>query len=124
MAPKVTLNPVKTPTQEIVEDANRVVYVEDALGRRLGVRKVTHSIRRRVVKAISADQAGKPQYMGMVMLAAACCEIDGDPVRLPSNEIQFDALIDRLDEEGSKAIGKAYQEHFMAQEGDGETAGE
>lgn len=113
-----------TPSQQIVADATRVVHVTDASGRDIGIRKVTTSIRRRVALAISGDNQDKPIYMGQVMLAAAVAEIDGDPVPLPQSDLQFGALIDRIDDDGFNAIAPAYAENFLPAKNGGTKAGE
>ncbi len=108
----VTLKKGLSPSQEIVDEANKVVVVTDARGRSIGIKKLTMSVRRRVLKALSDEMARKQQYLGLVMVAACVVEIDGDPVALPSTELQFDALIDRLDDDGFNAVGFGIREHF------------
>lgn len=120
----VKVTEAQTPSQEIIADANRVIHVTDARGRVIGIRKVTTSIRRRVSLAIDGDNQSKPIYIGQVMLAASVCEIDGVQVPLPQNDMQFGALIDRLDDDGFEAIGPAYQEAFLTKEGNQTKAGE
>lgn len=126
----VKLNPVreastvKSPSQQIVEEANRIVYVTDARGRNLGVRRITTPLRRRIFKALSAESAEKRQYLGMVFVAASCCSIDGEEVRLPNSELQFDALIDRLDDDGAEAVADAIRENFQVEEEGAGEAGE
>lgn len=109
---KVTVNRALTPRDEIVAEANKIVRATDSLGRSLGIRRITMSVRRRVLKALSAESAEKDKYLGLAMLAAACCEIDGETEHLPTSELQFDALIDRLDDAGIEAIAKCMGEHF------------
>ncbi|WP_141683635.1 hypothetical protein [Rhizobium sp. AC27/96] len=95
-----------------MSDANKVVVVTDARGRSIGIKKLGMSVRRRVLKALSDESSRKQQYLGLVMVAACVVEIDGIPEALPSTELQFDALIDRLDDDGFTAIGRGIQEHF------------
>lgn len=121
---EITMKDGQTPSQQIVADATRVVYVTDTRGRIFGIRKVTTSIRRRVSLAVSGENQSKPLYIGQVMLAAAVCEIDGTMISLPQNDIQFGALIDRIDDEGFDAVGIAYQENFLPKEGEPSKAGE
>jgi hypothetical protein len=101
-----------TPSEEVVGDANRIVRVTDARGRSIGIRKLNMSVRRRVLKALSDEMARKQQYLGLVMLAACVADIDGDDIYLPSTEAQFDALIDRLEDDGFEAVGLGISEHF------------
>lgn len=103
-----------SPSEQIVADANRIVKTTDARGRTLGVRKLNMAIRRRILKALSDEMSRKQQYLGLVMVAACVVEIDGDAISLPSTELQFDALIDRLDDDGFEAVGAALVEHFGA----------
>ncbi|NTG73302.1 hypothetical protein G6M02_08165 [Agrobacterium rhizogenes] len=112
MAPKLTMKTAPTPSEEVVQDANRIVHVTDARGRQIGIRKMHMSVRRRVLKALPDEMSRKMQYLGLCMLAACVVEIDGDPVSLPATELQFDALIDRLDDEGFEAVGNGMREHF------------
>lgn len=112
MATKLTITKAPTPSEQVVEEANRIYHVIDAKGRDIGVRKMSMNVRRRVLKTISGEMAGKPQYLGMVMVAACVAEIDGETVHLPTTELQFDALIDKLDDAGFQAIGATIQEHF------------
>lgn len=112
MATKVTVNKAPTPSQEVIAAAAQLVEETDARGRVISVRRITMNIRRRVLKALSAESAAKDRYLGLVMLAASCTAIDGDPVNLPTTELQFDHLIDRLDDDGFEAIGKAIKENF------------
>jgi len=100
----------KTPSQEIIEDANRIVRVVDVLGRKIGVRKVNMSMRRRIFKALSAASGDKAAYVNLCVVASAVCEIDGEEIRFPSTEMQFDALIDRIGDEGEVAVARAYKE--------------
>ena len=106
--------PPRTPSQEIIDDGNRVVLVTDSLGRQLGVRRVNGSLKRRVYKVLTPESQAKDQYLGMVMLSASCVSIDGEEVRFPTTELQFDALIDRLEDEGFAAISNAYRDNFGA----------
>ena len=123
MAEIVVKSEGQTPSAQIIADANRVVQVTDTRGRVFGIRKVTTSIRRLVGLAVAGENQSKPMYMGQVMLAACVCEIDGNKVPLPQNDLQFGALIDRIDDDGFQAIGPAYQANFMPKDG-GTTSGE
>ena len=100
----VTVKSDLTPSQQIAADGNSITFVNDSLGRKIGLRKVKMSIRRRVIKTISGNSAEKERYLGLCMLAASVDSIDDEKVSLPTSEIQFDALIDRLDDEGFEAV--------------------
>lgn len=102
----------ETPSQAVINDANRVVYATDSRGRKFGIRKVGMSVKRRIFSTISAETAAKPQLSGMMFIVASVVEIDGEKVALPSSEAGFNARIDLLDDEGFEAIGAAYQAAF------------
>jgi len=102
-APVATVQ--QTPSQAIVQDANRIEYGTDARGRRIGVRRINISVRRRVLKALSAESGMKPGYVNMAMMAASCVELNGEPISFPDSEIKIDGLIERLDDDGFEAIG-------------------
>lgn len=93
-----------TPTQVVVADANRIEYVTDARGHRLGVKRVNASLRRKVLKALSAESGEKGQLFVMAATACCCVSIDGVDVPFPATELQIDALIDRLEQEGLEAV--------------------
>jgi hypothetical protein len=101
-----------TPSQRIIEDANRIEYTKDAFGRVLGVMRINAKLRVRVVKALSAGNGEKPQYLFMAMVACACVSIDGAPVQFPMSEIAVDALIFRLEQEGLDAVGECLAQNF------------
>ena len=103
---------VVTPTQAVILDANRVEYVVDALGRKLGFKRISAPTRRRVFKALSAASAEKIYLISMALTACSCVSIDGVPVPFPTTELQVDALIDRLEDEGIDAGRKVDVEKF------------
>jgi hypothetical protein len=113
MAAKLTVNKTApTPSEQIVQDANRIYHVTDASGRQIGFRAMDMNRRRRTFKAMSAENQAKVQYMGMVMIAASVVEIDGEEIPLPTTELQFDFLIDRLDDHGFAAIGEGIKKYL------------
>ena len=101
-----------TPSQQVIADANALIYVTDARGRRIGVRKMTMSVRRRVLKAVPVELAAKDRYLGLVMTAACVVTIDDENVdpmvdgRLRDDQrvTLFDVLIDRLDDDGFEVV--------------------
>lgn len=114
-----------SPSEDIIKNAARTVFVTDALGRQIEVRRVRTKQRLLVFKALSAESSAKPQYMGLVFLAASVVSIDGEPETMPTSELAYDALIQRLDDEGLEAVGLAIQENFIpSKPKDGEKPGE
>lgn len=112
MTAKLKVHQTSTPSEQIIAEANKTYSVTDELGRVITFRKLKMSDQRRVLKAISNETAQKEQLFGLIMLAACVTSIDGDEIRFPTSELQFDALIDRLENEGFTALGKAMQEEF------------
>jgi len=113
--PIVTIGDAPTPTQQVVADANRVVEVTDARQRVLGVRRMNMSIRRRVYKSLTNAALENNRYMGLVMVAACVVTINREPadaLTMGANELVFDSLIDRLDDDGFEAVGKAIADNF------------
>jgi hypothetical protein len=100
------------PSQAIINDANRIEYVTDRLGRRLGVKRVSASLRRKVLKALSAESGEKGQLFVMAATACCCVDIDGVPVPFPTTELQIDALVDRLEQEGLDAVATTLATKF------------
>jgi hypothetical protein len=89
------------------------VIVTDERGRAIGVRRLRMSIRRQVLQRLEPQLADREKYLGLVMLAACCSSIDGDAVRMPVHTSEWDVLMDRLDDEGFEAIGRAISENFI-----------
>lgn len=112
MAPTLKVHNTQTPSQQIVEDANKVYEVTDARGRVIFFRRLRLSDQRRVLKAISNDSANKQQLFGMYLMAASVVSIDGDVITFPANEIQADALVDRLGDDGYAALNKGAEEQL------------
>jgi hypothetical protein len=105
-APKVTVRestgepkgPVDRKTAEIV----------DALGRTLKVRKISALTRYRVAKVLGPDNSTNLGLLGMALACVSVTEIDGEAVFPPAQEIELEALLQRLDEEGLEAVNLAY----------------
>ena len=51
-------------------------------------------------------------------------DIDGEPVAKPTNKIQLEALIQRLEDEGLAAVTEVVQEHLMPKESNDEDGAE
>lgn len=115
-----------TPSERIVEEANRTYSVTDTKGTAIEFRRLGMSGHRRLLKAISNESANKQQLFSMYLMAASVVSIDGDAVTFPSNEIQLDALVDRLGDDGFAALIQAIPANLGAQtvEGLREVAGE
>ena len=112
----LTVTDGQTPSQQIIQDANRVVEVKDTKGRVFGIKRLDMSSEIRIAKAISAENAAKDRYMALVNLAACVVSIDGEPVSMCRNEIQFEAILERLGSDGFTAVAQGMRDHFMPTE--------
>jgi hypothetical protein len=98
----------------------------DEFGRVIGVRRLRPSQQTRVeeftplLEGNRMDEDGKggvvavPRRVPMVV-AAAVCEIDGNPVPFPKTRADLDATLDLLDVEGLTAANLAYMRLLMGE---------
>jgi hypothetical protein len=109
---KVTIHKdTETPSQSIVKAANQPATLIDARGRSIGFKKMGPLDRLRLFEVIGAENSKNEQYAGYAALAFLVTSIDGEPVARPSNKIQLEALVQRLDDDGMNAIA----EHLQSQ---------
>jgi len=87
---------------QIKADANRIEYEVDALGRKIGVRRLDFLSKHRVVCLMGEDSANIAA-MGHAVVAASVVEIDGDAVSMPRTRREIEAVMSRLDDEGMTA---------------------
>lgn len=116
--PNVTHGASETPTQTLIKDANRIVYVTDDRGRSIGVRRLSMSVVRRLAKFLPPELADKIGYLNQARVAGCVVSIDGANTDLFENgvmegairpDIPIDALIDRLDMDGFDAVNVAWK---------------
>ena len=96
-----------TPSRQIVAAAARETEVVDALGRRLRVRHPGALDRLRLFKAAGPVLAGNERWLGLAMLAFSVTAIDDVPVPQPGSEAMLEALVERLGDAGTAAVGAA-----------------
>lgn len=104
-APPLGGGAVETPSQRIVNGANKLDYVMTTNGVRLGIRKLGAFDEMRITKAVGRDAANE-QYMMWCMLAAAIASIDDDALPLPQTPLEFEAIIKRIGDDGVAALQK------------------
>jgi hypothetical protein len=116
--PKVVLHPgpggasASAPaSQQVQAAAAAEVLVEDARKRIITLKRPGILAQYRMVE-ILGESAGNQTYLGMVMPLIFVAAIDSDPVRMPNNKREVDALIERLGEEGVAAVMVGLQDHF------------
>lgn len=103
---------VATPSEAIVKDANRTVTVTDDRGRKLTVKRMDKGLVSFRLARLLGDDAANGMVFAQAMLYVSCVAINDDPIVFPKTELQLEALIDRLDLDGLKAIQKVQQEEF------------
>lgn len=101
-----------TPSADLVNNARATVTVTDAKGRAIVLRKPGVLAQYRLVETLGAS-ASNEVYMSMVLPLIYIESIDGDVVST-AKRLQIDALIQRLDEEGIKAVMEGVQANFGA----------
>lgn len=109
-----------SPSQMLTADANQSHVVTDKMGRRITLQRPGMLAQYRLVRAVGADAAENRVYMNMLLPLTYVTEIDGAVVPPPSNQAQFDALIQRLDEHGLTACVAGIQQHWGGQQADPE----
>jgi hypothetical protein len=117
---KVTVHDAKTesPSQTIVKAANQPVIVTDALGRKIGIKKMKPLDRLKMFEVIGSGNSENQFYLGYASLAYHVTSIDGDPVNRPASKLQLEALVQRLEDEGMDAVAKGIEEHFAPENTD------
>ena len=98
------------PSEELVKAQEAETI--DSRARVIKLRKPGVLAQYRLVEALG-DAAANQTYMGMVLPLIYIVSIDGAPVSA-SNKRQIEALIQRLDEDGIKAVMEGVQQHFGA----------
>lgn len=78
--------------------------VTDARGRKITLRKITVMDQVKMLRAIGPRQAENQPYFHLVECAYMADMIDSVPVPMPTNELQIDAAIARLGDDGMAAI--------------------
>lgn len=109
--PRLKVASVESPSEEVVKKANKIFYVTDARGRRLGLKKPGILAQYRLVEMLGTS-AQNSTFMGMLLPITFVCEIDEDSVSFPASRRELDALIQRVDEDGLMAIQKGIEEEF------------
>jgi hypothetical protein len=94
-------------SDRIVAGAAVELVACDAAGRVISLRRLGAVDRLRLFKAIGAELAENPPYLGMAMLAVSVTAIDNVPVPAPATEAQVEALVHRLGDGGILAIAEA-----------------
>jgi hypothetical protein len=103
---------IETPSAAVIKDANRIVFVTDERGRKLGVKRAGGALANfRLCRLLGQDAANRA-LMTYALLITAVVSINGDPVPFPTTMLQLEALIDRVDSDGMRASERAQFDEF------------
>jgi hypothetical protein len=91
---------------------SEIVYVKDAKGRKLGLKRLPFLEEFRIVEAVGPERAINQAYMSMINPLLLIAEIDGDPISTPRTHAQIEALIQRAGREGFSAAFDGMMKHF------------
>jgi hypothetical protein len=92
VAPKPKLN--------IVDD--RTATIRTSAGRHLTIKRLSVVEKMRLAKALG-EHSGNDSYSNFAVVAAAVREIDSVPVPFPMTNLQLEAIVQRLDDDGMEA---------------------
>lgn len=99
----------ETPSEQVIKRGTAApVTITDDLGRTLKIRKLGIADQMRIRRVLGADLSRNEQYITLATLAFCVAEMDGETVIPPSGVREVEHFVDRLGEEGARAIGQAY----------------
>lgn len=101
------------PSAELIREAKKEAVVTDARGRKIRLVKPAVLAQFKIVK-ILGEAAANQTYMSMVFPLLFVAAIDDDVMFFPTKEIDIEALINRLDEDGIAAVMQGVQDNFAA----------
>lgn len=104
-APVPTPAAPATPGVTIIDARNATV--RDDQGRLIKVKRLGAQARYRLFRALGAENVENRLMIHYATLAGSVIEIDGAPIPFPNTELQVEALIQRLDDEGLEAVMSA-----------------
>ena len=106
-------NVQSSASEEILSQSKNEIEVTDEAGRKIQLKKPGILAEFKLVKMLG-DTAKNEVYMNMVLPLMYVSSIDGLPVALNS-EKELEALIQRLDHQGIKAVVEAVMTNFANQ---------
>jgi hypothetical protein len=112
---------LETPTDQLIARASAEIDVKDSAGRVFKLKKPGLLAQYRLVEVIGVN-AENPVYMSMCRPLIYIASIDGDAIFQPTNKLQLEALITRLDDHGLEAVVEGIVKHFGAQDPESEKA--
>jgi|SRR5579872_4999583 len=115
-APKVTIR--ETPSETHVREALKETIVEDARGRKIKLVRPPVLAQFKLIRMLGGEASANQTYVQMLLPLLYVAAIDGAPVFFPASELEIDALIARLDEDGIACVMKGVVENFAEQSSD------
>jgi len=103
-----------TPSAQIIKASAKEVVVDDALGRKITLRKPNPLANLDFAKAAGSSELNV-LYLAEVAHLKFVAAIDGDSVPTPSTEPQLRALYQRLGDEGNEAAQRGVAANFSGQ---------
>ncbi len=110
---------VETASEKIIRKARETFSVTDENGRVIQVRAPSYLEKTDFIAALG-DRGTLDGYIAQVSPAMYVRSIDGDPVSFPTRLSDVRAILQRLDEEGAKAVIECVVEHIMKETGQDE----
>lgn len=105
-------NVAATPSEAVVKAANKIHVVTDSRGRKISVKRPGVLGQYHLVKMLGPELAKNTVYLNMAMPVLWVEAIDGEPLFRPNSELELEAALQRLDDEGLEAVMQ-----FMITEG-------
>lgn len=103
---------IEKPSEQIIAKANAEYKVTDEQGRVLTLKRPGILAQYRLVEAIG-ESAKNTVYMNMVMPLLYVAAIDDMPVRALIKKSEIEALLQRLNDEGVKAVARGIEDYFI-----------
>ena len=116
----VTIN--DGPAQQVIADAVKQCSVTDSRGRVITLQRPGILAQFRIVEVAGKDSAENRIYMNMILPLIYVTSLAGEPITLPKNKLQLEALVQLLDEDGIEAVHKGVQENWGEPDPDEEKA--
>jgi hypothetical protein len=114
---KATMVKNATPTDELLNKTLQEVSVVDARGRVIKLKKPNILAQYDLIELLG-ESAKNEIYRAMVLPAIYVTAIDNHAVYPPTTKLELRAIIQRLDEDGLRAVSDGVNENFADKEED------
>lgn len=116
---KITIDPEAapaapaTPSAQIIAEALKEDTITFGAGRVMSVRKPSTLTKYRIVAALGSELSANQVYMSMVEPLLWVSQLDGQPVFMPTSELQIEGLITQIGDDGMDALTTWYMINVM-----------